>query len=366
MMKLRALLIIISMLTSTGAVHAQDAQHWSTTGGWQVRYNASPEFWRLYHNDTAWRDTISVLWADRRQGVSLAQAFEQVKATHAELDSCPALRTAETKAEYEPFAKAMLALTKINDPEAYAAMDKNIPIIGFEAVDDVTKPHCVLIAREFSGGAMLYALIKEDTDRLGTQLGTIRLAVHDLMDEINKREATKKSSTQSTPTISGKGGPVQCNGQRAYENFVVSWSAKSAIVYVRNPAFIDSKQRSSDQFRLGVSVGGSIDASSGREETYYSIIISTKESGQNSIPIKNTLSVDRDVVQEWGKGGGQWKALSESTMSALYSGQDAELDTVELGRIRFDLDGLETHLKRADIAQQKAVIHTALGACPSE
>ena len=340
MMKLRALLIIISMLTSTGAVHAQDAQHWSTTGGWQVRYNASPEFWRLYHNDTAWRDTISVLWADRRQGVSLAQAFEQVKATHAELDSCPALRTAETKAEYEPFAKAMLALTKINDPEAYAAMDKNIPIIGFEAVDDVTKPHCVLIAREFSGGAMLYALIKEDTDRLGTQLGTIRLAVHDLMDEINKREATK--------------------------NFVVSWSAKSAIVYVRNPAFIDSKQRSSDQFRLGVSVGGSIDASSGREETYYSIIISTKESGQNSIPIKNTLSVDRDVVQEWGKGGGQWKALSESTMSALYSGQDAELDTVELGRIRFDLDGLETHLKRADIAQQKAVIHTALGACPSE
>jgi len=68
---------------------------------------------------------------------------------------------------------------------------------------------------------------------------------------------------------SGKDVPVQCDGQRAYENFVVSWSAKSAIVYVRNPAFIDSEQRSSDQFRLGVSVGGNIDAIRGREETYY-------------------------------------------------------------------------------------------------
>ena len=365
-MKLRALFAIISMLTSTGAVHAQDAQQWSTTGGWQVRYNASPEFWRLYHNDSAWRDTISVLWADRRKDVSLAQAFEEVKATRAELDSCPALLTAETKAEYEPFAKAMLALTKIKDPEAYAEMDKHIPIIGYEAVDDVTKPHCVFIAREFSGGAMLYALIKEDTDRLGTQLGTIRLAVHDLMDEINKREASITSSTQSTPTTSGKDVPVQCDGQRAYENFVVSWSAKSAIVYVRNPAFIDSEQRSSDQFRLGVSVGGNIDAIRGREETYYSIIISAKENGQNTIPEKRTLSVDGEVVEEWDKGGGQWKALSESAMSALYSGQDAELDTGGLGRIRFDLDGLETHLKRADIAQQKAVIHKALGECRSE
>ena len=331
-MKLRALFAIICMLTGTGAVHAQDAQQWSTTGGWQVRYNASPEFWRLYHNDSAWRDTISVLWADRRKDISLAQAFEEVKATRAELDSCPALLTAETKAEYEPFAKAMLALTKIKDPEAYAVMDKNIPIIGYEAADDVTKPHCVLIAREFSGGAMLYALIKEDTDSLSTQLGTIRLAVHDLMDEINKREASITSSTLATPTTSGKDVPVQCDGQRAYENFVVSWSAKSAIVYVRNPA-------------------------------YYSIIISAKENGQNTIPEKRTLSVDGEVVQEWGKGGGQWKALSESAMSALYSGQDAELDTGELGRIRFDLDRLETHLKRADIAQQKAVIHKALGEC---
>jgi len=242
-------------------------------------------------------------------------------------------------------------------------MDKNIPIIGYEAADDVTKPHCVLIAREFSGGAMLYALIKEDTDSLSTQLGTIRLAVHDLMDEINKREASITSSTLATPTTSGKDVPVQCDGQRAYENFVVSWSAKSAIVYVRNPAFIDSEQRSSDQFRLGVSVGGKIDATRGREETYYSIIISAKENGQNTIPEKRTLSVDGEVVQEWGKGGGQWKALSESAMSALYSGQDAELDTGELGRIRFDLDRLETHLKRADIAQQKAVIHKALGEC---
>ena len=116
-MKLQALFAIICMLICTGTVHAQDAQQWSTTGGWQVRYNDSPEFWRLYHNDSAWKDTISVLWADRRQGVSLAQAFEEVKAKRAELDSCPALSTAETKAEYEPFVKAMRALTKIKDPE---------------------------------------------------------------------------------------------------------------------------------------------------------------------------------------------------------------------------------------------------------
>lgn len=60
-------------------------------------------------------------------------------------------------------------------------------------------------------------------------------------------------------------------------NWVISWSPKNAIVYVRNPAFIDSEQRSSDQFRLGVSVGGNIDATRGREETYYRIIITAKK-----------------------------------------------------------------------------------------
>ncbi len=356
------ILLLISAMLSLQTAFAQ-GQEDSTTGGWKVRYNASPEFWRMYHNDSAWKDTISVLWADRRKNVSLAQAFEEVKATRAELDSCPALLTAETQAEYEPFAKAMLAVTKIKDPEAYAVMDKNIPIIGYEAIDNVTRPHCVLIAREFAGGAMLYALIKDDTDRLSTHLETIRLAVHDLMDEINKREAPITPKTQSTPTTSGKDAPVQCDGQLAYENWVVSWSPKSAIVYVRNPVFIDSEQRSPNQFRLGVSIGGNIDATRGREEIYYSVIVTAKDNGQSTIPEKRTLSVDGEVVQEWSKGGGQWKTLSESAMSALYSGQDAELDTGGLGRIRFDLDGLETHLKRADIVQQKAVIHKALGEC---
>ncbi|RFB04298.1 hypothetical protein [Parvularcula marina] len=363
MIKLRALFAIICMLICAGTAYAQDAQQWNASGGWKVRYNASPEYWRLYHNDSAWKDTISVLWADRRENISLAQAFEEVKAMRAELDSCPGLLTAETKAEYEPYAKAMLALTKIKDPEAYAEMDKDIPIIGYEAVDDTAKPRCVLIAREFAGGAMLYALIKEDTDRLSTQLGTIRLAVHDLMDDINKREAPMASDTQSASAASAKDVPVQCDGKLFFEDWVVSSSPKSAIVYVRNPIFVDSEKRSADQFRLGVNIGGKIDATRGREEIYYSIMIAARENGQNTIPEKRTLSVDGEVVQEWGKGGGQWKTLSDNAMNALYSGHSAELDTLEMGRIRFDLSGLETYLKRADIAQQKAVIHKALGTC---
>lgn len=362
--KLKTLFTVICVFILAGTTNAQDVQQWDIRGGWKVRYNASPEFWRLYHNDQEWRSTTSILWADRRQDISLEQAFEQARAKHAKIDNCPALLTADIKTEYEPFAKAMLALTKIKDPEAYAKMDKDIPIIGYEVVDDTKSPHCVLIAREFQAGAMLYTVIKDDTDRLSTKLIAIRNAIHVLMDDINEREAPKKPKTKPVPAAPDKNTEIQCEGQRVYKDWVVTWSPKSAAVYVRNPVTSDVSEQAAKTLRLAVSVGGKIVVAQGRDELYYSFTISAEENGKAIIPEKRALSVDGKMVQEWGKGGGQWAALSDSAVAALLSGESAELNTTELGSIRFDLDGLETLLKRADVSQQLAVNYKSIGKCP--
>jgi hypothetical protein len=345
--------------------YAQDVEQWELRGGWKVRYySAAPnEHWQLYHNDSAWKSTISVVWADRRQDISMAQAFEEAKATRGEIDDCPSLIMAETRPEYEPFAAAKLAITKIKDPDAYAAMDKNIPIIGYEAVDDMSGPHCVLIAREFSGGAMLYALVKDDTDRLSTELVSIRNAVLHLMDDINEREAPTRSNARPVQTTTGNDSSAQCEGVQVYEDWVLSWSPKTALVYVRNPDFLDTEKSAGKTLRFGFNVGGKVDAVSGRDTLHYGIIISAEGNGPTFVPEKRSLSVDNQIVQEWGTGGGQWAVLSESAMQALFSGTSGEFDTAELGRIRFTLKSLKALLRLADIEQQQAVIKTALGEC---
>ena len=93
------------------------------------------------------------------------------------------------------------------------------------------------------------------------------------------------------------------------------------------------------------------------------MIIAAEDNGREIVPQKISLSVDSEIVQEWGKGGGQWTVLSDGAIQSLLSGTSAELNTVELGRIRFALDGLENVLRLADIAQHKAVIKTRLGEC---
>jgi len=363
-LKVKTALLAIFALISISGAQAQDKEQWDLQGGWRVRYNASSDHWWLYHTDRAWKSTISVVWADRRQDVSMAQAFEETKTQRAKIDDCPALLTTETKPEYEPFAAAMLALTKIKDPEAYDAMDKDIPIIGYEAVDDMAKPHCALIAREFSGGAMLYALVKDDTDRLSTKLGTVRRAVHALMDDIHEREAPTDSEARPVQTATENDRFAQCQGAQLYHDaWVLSWSPERATVYVHKPEYMDAAMLAGKKARLGFTVGGKMDAMNGREEHYYSVTIAAEENGSAIIPEKRALRVDGHVVQEWSQGGGQWASLTDQAMQALFSGETAVMETGELGRIRFQLARLNALFKLADIAQQKAVIKTRLGEC---
>lgn len=357
---MRIMIAFICVLMSASGADAQSSDPWDQSGGWRVRHNDAPEFWRLYHPlDDSLKKTIVLVWADRRDDVSMAQAFEEQKVRRGEIDNCPALITAETRPEYDPFAKAMLALTKIKDPDAYAAMDKDLPIIGYEAADDERTPHCVLVAREFVGGAMLYALILDKTDTLATRLGTVRNAARRLMDDINEKEAP------ATPAQQPADDTEACEGAKMNDDWILTWSPKTARVYVRNPQFVDAENMLGKRVQLGFNIGGKVDAGKGREDPYLNITIAAEENEQEFVPEKLSLSVDNQAVQEWGKGGAQWAALSNAAVQSLMSGANAELSTTELGRIRFQLNDLQRLLKLADIAQHKAVIKTRLGECES-
>jgi hypothetical protein len=365
-MKFRSLTIIICVLMGAFAAQAQSAGAHELRGGWTVRYNETPEFWRLYHSrDSELKNTIILVWADRRGDISMAQAFEEAKVQRGNLDNCPALVTAETRPEYDPYSEAMLALTKIKDPDAYKAMEKDLPAIGYEAADDERSPHCVLIAREFTGGAMLYAFISDRTNRLETKLGSVRNAVHRLMDQINETEVPREPA----PAVPSQRSPLQseapdaCQGKRQYEDWIMSWSPEIAAVHVRHPEFMDPAKMSGKKARLSVNIGGKVDAMKGREDPYLNITIAAEANGQGLVPQKNSLKVDGQTVQEWGEGGGQWTVLSDRAIEALLTGTHAELDTVELGRIGFQLGELGNLLKLADIAQHKAVMKTRLGDC---
>lgn len=154
-----------------------------------------------------------------------------------------------------------------------------------------------------------------------------------------------------------------CEGVRVYDTWVLSWSPRTAIVYVRSPEYVDTAMLTGKTARFGFNVGGKVDAVSGRDATHYGIIISAEENGQTIVPEKRFLRVDDQIVQEWGTGGGQWAVLSESTMQALFSGTYGEFGTTELGRIRFPLEGIKELLRLADIEQHQAVIKTELGEC---
>lgn len=356
----RLVIACISVLMCVSGANAQNSERWEQRGGWTVSHHESPEFWRLYHSrDSSLKSLVALVWADRRSDIPMQQAFEEMKVRRGEIDNCPALITAVTEPEYDPYAQAMLALTKIKDPDAYADMDKDLPIIGYEAVDNAQSPQCALIAREFVGGAMLYAFVADETGSLTTQLGKVRSAVHVLMDDINEKEApSAQSSSQADAGMA-------CKGAKKYGDWGVDWSTKSAGVYVLKPQFLDAAKMQGKKAQLSVRLGGQVDALKGREDPYLSVTIAAEENGQALVPQKISLSVDSEIVQEWGKGGAQWTVLSDGAIQSLLSGTSAELSTVELGRIRFGLDGLENVLKLADIAQQKAVVKTRLGECDS-
>ena len=356
-MMIRAAITLICALLCASVSYAQGTDTVTLSGKWQVR-DHSPRFWRLYHPDL--KDTVIIVHPDGRADVSMAQAFEEAKARHGEIDHCPALITAETKPEYDKFAVAMDALSKIKEPDTYT--EKPLPIIGYEAGDDALRPHCVLIAREYVKGGMLYAFVTDQSDTLTTKLAYVRDAVHEFMDKINKRDTQQSTAVQPAQSAQPQDAE-SCEGVQMYDNWVVSWSPKTATVYIRHPAFADTAMTAGKKARLGISVGGNIEPSGGRQDLYHSIYIAAEENGQGFVPEKRILRVDGAPVQEWSKGGGQWKALSEGTMQALLSGSQAELETGELGRIRFPLAGLDTLLKLADVQEQRAVIKTQLGMC---
>lgn len=363
-MMLRMMVAFICMVTYVSGASAQSGGQWEQSGGWTVRYNDAPEFWRLYHSrDTDLKHTIVLVWADRRSDVSMAQAFEETKVRRGDIDNCPALVTADTRPEYDPYERAMLAVTKIKDPDAYASMSKDIPVIGYEVADDELNPQCALIARDFVDGAMLYAFVSDETGALSTKLSKVRGAVHMLMDDINEKAAPAATSSPVVQSSTQAEDSMACEGARKYGDWGYDWSTKSAGVYVLKPQFLDVVKMQGKKAQLSVSLGGQVDAMKGREDPYLNITIAAEENGQGIIPQKISLSVDGETVQQWGKGGRQWTVLSDGAIQSLLSGTSAELSTVELGRIRFDLDGLEHVLRLADIAQHKAVIKTRLGEC---
>lgn len=360
----RIMITFICILMSVLGANAQSSDQWEQPGDWNVRHSDTPEYWWLYHSsDDSLKKTIVLVRADRRGDVSMAQAFEEAKAKRGEVNNCPALITAKTEPEYDPYERAMLALTKIKDPEAYAGMSKDLPIIGYEAVDDVGSPQCALIAREFVGGAMLYAFVQDTTGALATELPTVRGAALRLMDDINEAEAPAAAAPPAVQPSSREGVTKECEGKRKDGDWGLSWSPKSASVYVLRSQFLDTSKMQGKSVQLSVRLGGEVDALKGRQDPYLSITIAAEENGQAFVPQKISLSVDDQTVQEWGEGGGQWAVLSNGAIESLLSGTVAELSTVELGRIRFQLEGLERLLRLADIAQHKAVIKTRLGEC---
>jgi hypothetical protein len=163
--------------------------------------------------------------------------------------------------------------------------------------------------------------------------------------------------------LPGRAYSKECEGKRKDGDWGLAWSPKSASVYVLRSQFLDTSKMQGKSVRLSVRLGGEVDALKGRQDPYLSITVAAEENGQAFVPQKISLSVDDQTVQEWGEGAGQWAVLSNGAIESLLSGTVAELSTVELGRIRFQLEGLERLLRLADIAQHKAVIKTRLGEC---
>lgn len=169
---------------------------WRLHSGWSARHGLKPAYWILRHKEHASTSTI-VVWTDDREDVPLKQAFEEMKAHRAELDGCPQLADAESVPELDPFAAAMKAIDKMNGTESDS--DEEPEAIGYEAIDDPDNPHCILIAREYVGGAMVYALITDKTDALSDflNLSRVRRGTKILFDEINTRESARLNSEES-------------------------------------------------------------------------------------------------------------------------------------------------------------------------
>ncbi len=170
-------------------------ENWTLHSGWYARHGLEPEYWILRHKEHASTSTI-VVWVDEREDVPLKQAFEEMKVYRAELDGCPQLAEAESVPELDPFAAAMKAIDKMNGTESDS--DEEPEAIGYEAIDDPDNPHCILIAREYVGGAMVYALISDKTDALNdyVNLSRVRRGTKILFDEINTRETARLESAE--------------------------------------------------------------------------------------------------------------------------------------------------------------------------
>ncbi|WP_375207019.1 hypothetical protein [Hyphococcus sp.] len=352
----RFVIVMISVLIGFSVSHAAEGEWSAERNGWSVRANQvnAQRYWVLRHDKH--KTAIITVNLDARTDLPFAEAFERLKTEQGKLNNCPALVTAKAEPERDLADEALLAITKVKDPEAYAAMEKDLPVIGYDATDDYARPRCVLIAREYVGGGVLFGWIGDDSGKLAFNRSYLSDIVRKTIDDINARE-TPQAPAETQQTV------VSCEGTETYANWVMSWSPKSAIVYARNPEFLDADKSKGKKLRFGFNVGGKVDPKNGRQDLYYSIYLAAQESGQGFAPQKSYIIVDSVLLQKWGVGGGQWAALEDNTVEALFSGRTAIMETKELGRFRFPLADLKAVLELADTNQQIAVAHAELGMC---
>ncbi|MGV6805845.1 MAG: hypothetical protein ACWA49_16735 [Ruegeria sp.] len=337
--------VLISVLMCFSGSGMARAGEWRAESlGWSVRANQVNEmrFWVLRHAEHP-QATITIM-VDGRTDLPFAQSFDRLKAERASIDNCPALISAIAKGKY-----------------GSSDVNKEHGLVEFSAMDDVARPTCILIARKNSEGGLLFGLILDATGRLAFDAGYFSDVVSDTIEDIDAAHKSHEPAKQIA-TVDRENSSA-CTGTEIQNNWVLSWSPKTAIVYVRNPEFLDTDKSLGKKLRFGYSIGGKIDPGKGRDDIYYGIHISARENDVGFVPKKRSLSVDGQMVQEWGQGGGQWAPLTGQTIQALMSGKTAVFETEELGRFRFPLKDLELFLKIADVRQQTAVVQQKLGTC---
>ncbi|MEX6634499.1 hypothetical protein [Hyphococcus lacteus] len=359
-MKFRSVIAFVvgTVAFFASAVHAQTREEIPLGYQWKGR-EILDDVWRIHHS--GYNDVAILVYADRRTGVPLLEAFEHTKKERAKIDKCPALGNAESVPKHELFGAAMAALEKIDDDPNNDDSINNVPIIGYEAVDSEANPRCALIARELAGGTMLYTVVTHLKGEVIENYYQIPKKAHRLMDTLNERAiaAIKKAEMAAK-----KKEPSECGGEVAYKHWVMAWSPKLGTLYARNLEFLDKAVANGKVARIGIMVRTKHDAKGVALETTHSLYMAAKGDGEEFIPQKQRLTVDGKIAQEWGDGFHQWAGLTPAAMNALYTGKTAEIKTKELGRIRFTLQDMKESLELLDTNQQIATLTNRLEKCP--
>ena len=359
-MKFRSVIafVVSTVVFFASIANAQTREEIPLGYQWKAR-EIIDDVWRIHHS--GYNDVAILVYADRRTGVPLLEAFEQTKRHRAQMDKCPTLANAEAVPKYEPFAAAMAALEKIDEDPSNDDSINNVPIIGYEAVDSITNPRCALIARELAGGTMLYTVVTHLKGKTIDIYSAIPAKAHRLMNTLNERAiaAIKKAEMAAK-----KKEPSECGGEVAYKHWVMSWSPKLGTLYARNLEFVDKSLADGKIARIGIMIRTKHDAKGVAIETTHSLYMAAKGDGKEFIPQKQRLTVDGKVAQEWGDGFHQWAGLTPAAMNALYTGKTAEITTKELGRIRFTLQDMKESLELLDTNQQIATLTNRLEKCP--